>query len=96
MASNRQDVPAGPKVLSPPPEFARRAHIQSFEQYKQMYDLSIADPDAFWAQAAEQFHWQAKWKRVREFDFKNEISIKYFIDGKTNITYNALDRHLQK
>ena len=31
-----------------------------------------------------------------EFDFRNEISIQYFLGGQTNITYNALDRHLEK
>ncbi|MBU0716939.1 MAG: acetate--CoA ligase [Planctomycetes bacterium] len=89
-------APTGAGVFQPPSGFAAKAHIKSFEQYQEMYKRSIEDPDGFWAEIAEGFHWQKRWDKVREFDFKNDISIKYFIGGKTNITYYALDRHLQK
>lgn len=88
--------PTGDKVYQPPSELVSRAHIKSFEQYKEMYKRSIADPDGFWAEIAEDFHWQKKWDKVCEFDFEDTISIQYFIGGKTNICYNALDRHLDK
>ena len=88
--------PTGANIFQPPSELASRAHISSFEQYKEMYKRSIEDPDGFWAEVAEDFYWQKKWDKVREFDFKDKISIKYFIGAKTNVTYNALDRHLEK
>ncbi|GMU21779.1 MAG: acetyl-coenzyme A synthetase [Phycisphaerae bacterium] len=81
-------------IYPPPPELARKAHISSFEQYKQMYQRSIQDPEGFWSEIADTFYWQQRWTKFREWDFKDAISIKYFIGGKTNITYNALDRHL--
>jgi len=84
------------KMFPPSKAFAERAHIRSLEQYRQMYERSIHDPEGFWGEVANDFHWQKKWTKVREFDFRNEISIKYFIGAKTNITYNALDRHLAK
>ena len=84
------------RVFPPATDFSGRAHISSMEQYQAMYKRSIEDPEAFWAEMAEDFHWQKKWTKVREYDFKDTISIKYFIGGRTNISYNALDRHLEK
>jgi acetyl-CoA synthetase len=66
------------------------------EQYREMYRRSIESPDAFWGELAEGFHWDRKWTKFREWDFTGGISIKYFIGGKTNVCYNALDRHLDK
>ena len=83
-------------VFQPSPDFAQKAHVKSMEQYSQMYQRSITDPEGFWAEIAEGFHWQQKWNKVREYDFKNKISIEWFRGGKTNISYNALDRHLDK
>lgn len=83
-------------VFKPSPDFAQQAHIKSMEQYSQMYQRSITDPEGFWAEIAEGFYWQQKWNKVRDYDFKNKISIEWFRGGKTNISYNALDRHLDK
>ncbi|HPD30113.1 MAG TPA: acetate--CoA ligase [Phycisphaerae bacterium] len=82
------------RVFMPPPEFTAKAYVKSMEQYQQMYDRSIKDPEGFWGEMASEFYWKEKWTKVREFDFNGDISIKYFIGGKTNITYNCLDRHL--
>ena len=82
-------------VFSPPADASQRAHISSMDQYRAMYERSIADPDAFWAEIADEFYWHKKWDTVREFDFSDEISIKFFAGARTNITYNALDRHLE-
>ncbi len=85
---------ANEKKISPNADFSRHAHVSSMEQYKKMYDRSIEDPDAFWGEIAEGFFWKEKWTKVREYDFSGDISIKYFLGGKTNIAYNAIDRHL--
>jgi len=50
----------------PPPEFAEKAHIKSMEQYQQMYDESINDPDKFWLREAEILDWSKKPTRARE------------------------------
>jgi len=84
------------KLFAPPPDFAKKAYITSMEQYKTMYKQSIEDPEGFWAGIADGFYWKQKWTKVREYDFKGSISIKWFLGAKTNITYNALDRHLDK
>ena len=85
-----------PRTFPPSSECVKRAHIKSLDEYKKMYKRSIDDPDGFWSEIAEGFYWKQKWTKVREYDFKDTISIKYFLGAKTNVTYNALDRHLEK
>ncbi|MBP7934291.1 MAG: acetate--CoA ligase [Phycisphaerae bacterium] len=82
------------QVFQPPAGFAAKAHVKSMDQYRQMYQRSITDPEGFWGDIASTFYWKQKWTKVREYDFKGDISIKWFTGGKTNITYNCLDRHL--
>jgi acetyl-CoA synthetase len=84
------------RVFPPPADFVAKAHINSLEQYEKMYQRSIENPEGFWGEVAEDYYWQKKWTKVREYDFTGSISIKWFIGGKTNITYNCLDRHLEK
>jgi len=83
-------------VFPPSAETSARAHISSMDQYKEMYNRSIQDPEGFWGEQAENFYWKEKWTKVREYDFKGSIDIKWFAGAKTNITYNCLDRHLEK
>ena len=80
--------------FAPPAPFSERAHIKSLDQYREMYRESIEDPDGFWSSIAEEFYWQEKWHQVRDYDFLGDIGIRYFVGGKTNVSYNALDRHL--
>ncbi len=68
--------------------------ITSFEEYQSEYKKSVATPEAFWAEKAEQFVWKKKWDQVLDWDF-NEARAEWFINGKLNITENCLDRHLE-
>ncbi|MBK7873417.1 MAG: AMP-binding protein [Saprospiraceae bacterium] len=68
--------------------------IKTFEQYQTAYQKSVDDPEAFWAEQAESFHWRKKWDKVLEWDFR-KLDVKWFINGKLNITENCLDRHLE-
>ncbi len=78
------------RVFPPPPEFAAKAHIKSLEEYEALYARSIADPEAFWAEAASELHWFEKWTKV--FDWQLPIA-KWFVGGKINLSYNCVDRH---
>ena len=51
----------------------------------------IEDPDALWAEAAEQLHWFRTWDRVFEWEHP---SFRWFSGGQTNLAYNALDHHV--
>ncbi len=84
------------RLFHPPQSTVQRAHIKSLDEYKRMYQKSITDPEGFWGEIANGFHWQQKWTKVREYDFKDKIWIKWFAGAKTNISYNCLDRHLEK
>jgi len=68
--------------------------IKSFDEYQQAYQKSVADPEGFWANVAEQFTWHQKWDKVLEWNFE-EPNVKWFLNGKLNITENCLDRHLK-
>lgn len=67
--------------------------IQSLEAYNEAYQKSIDDPEGFWAEVASHFQWRKKWDTVLEWNFK-EPSVRWFINGKLNITENCIDRHL--
>ncbi|MCA1793542.1 MAG: AMP-binding protein, partial [Desulfobacteraceae bacterium] len=80
-----------------PDEFRKNAWIKTMEEYQGMYNQSIENPDTFWAKMADNFYWEKKWDKVTEHNFhlsKGPVSIQWFINGKTNIAYNCLDRHL--
>jgi len=68
--------------------------ITSFDQYKSAYKKSIDDPQGFWADVASGFFWRKKWDKVLEWNF-SEPDVKWFINGKLNITENCIDRHLE-
>ena len=68
--------------------------IKSLEQYHTDYKRSVDEPEAFWADVAENFHWRKKWDKVLEWNFK-EPKIEWFKGAKLNITENCIDRHLK-
>ena len=78
----------------PVPEFmAERTFINS-DQYQAMYERSIEDPDAFWAEQADKFlDWHEKWSNVSSANFE-EGQVSWFQGGKLNVTVNCIDRHL--
>ena len=81
----------------PPQNLSTNAHVPSIDAYGKQYEKSIADPEAFWAEIANSFHWYKKWDTVRSYNYNMDngpISIKWFEGAKTNITYNCIDRHL--
>ena len=82
------------KVFTPPTEFSDQAHIKSMEQYRDVYEKSITNPDTFWADIAERITWFKKWDTVSKVDFK-KAEIKWFEGGKLNVSYNCLDRHVE-
>ena len=82
------------KVYKPSAVISDHAWIKNLDQYHELYNKSVEDPDAFWAEIAERLTWYKKWDTVQEFDFV-EGNIKYFAGGKLNVSYNCLDRHVE-
>ena len=83
------------KTYAVPAEIAANAHIDK-DKYAELYQQSIQDPEAFWGQMASEFlDWSQPWDKVQEWDF-NSADVKWFLNGKLNVSYNCLDRHLEK
>ncbi|MBP1693907.1 MAG: acetyl-coenzyme synthetase [Chloroflexi bacterium] len=74
----------------PPPETVSEAIVK---EYEDLYRRSLQDPEGFWAERAEELVWFQKWEKV--LDDSRPPFYKWFVGGKTNIVYNALDRHLK-
>ncbi len=89
------------KEIYPIPEAARKkAWVSGREAYDKLYKRSVEQPEAFWAEVAEQqVTWFKKWDKVMDYNFdikKGPIYVKFFEGGKLNVSYNCLDRHLEK
>jgi len=82
------------RVFYPPAELSRKAYIKSLEEYKEIYQRSLDDPEGFWGEAAQQLDWYKKWDKVLVEDF-GEGKHEWFVGGKLNVSYNCLDRHLK-
>jgi acetyl-CoA synthetase len=81
--------------VHPVPEaFAKEANIDK-AKYEEMYQQSVNDPDAFWAQQADEFlTWSKRWDKVQEFDF-HKGTASWFDGGELNVSVNCIDRHLE-
>ncbi|HAS35082.1 MAG TPA: acetate--CoA ligase [Flavobacteriales bacterium] len=69
--------------------------IRSKEDYEKTYQKSVESPEDFWAEIASSFSWKKPWDQVLEYDL-SKPEIKWFLNGKLNITENCLDRHIEK
>ncbi len=92
---------SGAKEVYPVPEATReRAFIKSREEYEKLHKESLDDPEGFWGRIAEEYvTWSKKWDKVLDFKFgesAQDLYIKWFEGGKLNVSYNCLDRHLEK
>ena len=73
----------------------KNTHLNK-QQYEEMYKQSIESPDEFWAEQAEvNLDWFEKWHTVSSQDF-SKGEIKWFEGAKLNVSYNCIDRHLEK
>lgn len=78
-----------------PARVSEGAHFPDMESYRREYERSVADPDAFWGEKAEELvQWFKPWDKVSEVDY-HEASIKWYLGAKTNVATNCLDRHLE-
>ncbi|HKK15687.1 MAG TPA: acetate--CoA ligase [Gammaproteobacteria bacterium] len=84
------------KTYPVPAGIAEKAHIKA-DDYSRMYDRSLNDAENFWAEQADEFlSWDKKWDKVLDWSFSGDVHIKWFAGGRLNVSYNCLDRHLEK
>jgi acetyl-CoA synthetase len=79
------------RLFAPPAEFAARARVGSLAQYEQMWNEAAGNIEKFWGDMAGELHWFEPYTRVLEW---NEPFARWFVGGKTNVSYNCLDAHL--
>lgn len=70
---------------------ARKIH--TLAGYIHEYQRSVQHPEEFWSQIAETFHWKKRWDNVVDWEFDTP-SVKWFVNGKLNITENIFERYL--
>jgi acetyl-CoA synthetase len=79
-----------------PPSNFGNIHIADFDEYKKLYEMSIDNPDIFWAKMAEEnVSWYKKWEKVSDCCF-DDAKINWFKGAKLNLSYNCIDRHAEK
>jgi len=87
-----QSVLTENRVFPPPEAFSQRAHIRSMEDYRKLWDEAAKDPEKYWGdRAREELYWKEPFRTV--LDWKPPHA-RWFIEGRTNLAYNCLDRHL--
>jgi len=75
--------------FDPPADFAARANVRD----RSLYEQAEADPEAYWAEQAKALHWFTEPKKI--LDDSNPPFYKWFTDGRLNVSYNCLDRHVE-
>ena len=84
------------KIYEVPAEWKKRAFVDA-AKYQAMYDQSVKDPDGFWREQAKRIDWMKPFTKVKNTSFaQDNVSIKWFEDGVTNVAYNCVDRHVAK
>ncbi len=84
------DAMKGNDVYRPSSEVTESALIKNRDELHHEAGANLED---FWAKQATEFEWFEPWSKV--LDDSKKPFYKWFVDGKTNIVYNCLDRHVQ-
>lgn len=83
-------------IFEVPENIRKHAQIKSMEEYEKLYRHSLDDPSEFWGKMAEEsVEWFEKWDKVLDYDFLNDLKIEWYKNGKLNVSYNCLDRHIK-
>ncbi|XP_055508662.1 acetyl-coenzyme A synthetase, cytoplasmic isoform X2 [Leucoraja erinacea] len=91
-------TPVGGDTFHGAADLAQRAHVPSFQKYKELYLQSIHNPQEFWGKIAKDFYWKTpQTGSFLDYNFdhtKGKIFIKLMEGATTNICYNLLDRNV--
>ena len=87
---------ADQEIYPVPIEWAERARYDA-AGYDQLYGRSLADPGSFWLEQARRLDWIKRPEIAGDWSFdKADFHIRWFADGRLNVSANCLDRHLGK
>ncbi len=82
-------------VYPVPESVAKDAWINN-DQYLEMYQRSVDDPEGFWSEQAQRIDWIKPFTKVKDVDYTGDVHIRWFEDGTLNASANCIDRHLEK
>ena len=83
------------KVYAPPPGLAAAAHVSGMAAYQALVAEADADYPGYWARLAREFlTWKTPFTRV--LDDSQAPFFKWFEDGTLNVSYNCLDRNVER
>jgi len=84
------------KLFKVPAEWAKNSYINQ-SSYEAKYKDSINNNEKFWAEEGKRIHWFKPYTKFKDVTYSTKkVSIKWFYDGTTNVSYNCIDRHLPK
>ncbi|OON18306.1 acetate--CoA ligase [Opisthorchis viverrini] len=87
-------------TVSPSKILAKDAHVQSMGQYRELHENALSNPKKFWLDFALKYYWKENPTLENCLDYNFDISkgpvcVKWFADGVTNVSFNALDVHVE-
>lgn len=84
------------KLFKVPADWAKNSYVNQ-SSYEAKYKESINNNEKFWADEGKRIHWFKPYTKTKEVIYSTKkVSIKWFYDGTTNVSYNCIDRHLPK
>jgi acetyl-CoA synthetase len=84
------------KIYKVPEDFAALAHLK-LPDYQRLYQESLRDPNGFWARMGRRIDWLQPYSKVKDTSYEErDFRIRWYYDGKLNVSANCLDRHLAK
>ena len=84
------------KLFKVPADWAKNSYVNQ-SSYEAKYKESINNNEKFWAVEGKRIHWFKPYTKIKEVIYSTKkVSIKWFYDGTTNVSYNCIDRHLPK
>ncbi len=84
------------KVYAVPSAWKKKAYVDD-AAYKKMYAESVKDPVKFWGKQAKRLDWFKAPTKIKNTSYAyDNVSIKWYEDGVTNVSVNCIDRHLKK
>ncbi|MDE0628089.1 MAG: acetate--CoA ligase [Bryobacterales bacterium] len=79
-------------LYHPSDEFVARSNVSGGDARRDLVARAEAAPEKFWSELAEsELHWFRKWDAV--LDESGAPFYKWFVGGRTNMSYNCVDRH---
>ena len=84
-------------IMHPVPDAWKARAWCDNDKYLEMYQRSVDDNEAFWAEQAKRIDWIKPFTKIKDVSFNaDDLHVRWFYDGTLNVSANCIDRHLDK